>query len=71
MPCETEMWQHAKNATNHCAHPAIVHCIECRGGICSAHIVECEECNLFVCSDCEPEHYREHFRKEVQMRLAS
>jgi len=47
MPCETEIWKHAKNSTTECARPPIVHCVECRGGICSAHIIECEVCNLF------------------------
>lgn len=64
MPCETEFWQHAKNSSTSCPHPAIVHCIDCQLGICSAHIIECEECNLFVCSDCEAEHMANHVRRE-------
>jgi predicted sulfurtransferase len=67
MPCETEMWQHAKNVTSACAHPAIVHCLECRAGICSAHIIECEVCEMFICSDCEPEHQRNHEKLQRQV----
>ena len=72
MACESvEFWQSAKNATNQCPHPALVHCLECRAGICSAHIIECDECNLFVCSDCAGEHMANHVRAERQLLRAS
>lgn len=69
MACgDQEFWQHAHNASNHCPHPPIVHCEECRVGICSAHIVECEICEYFVCQDCSAEHAREHKREEQKNR---
>jgi predicted sulfurtransferase len=67
MPCEIEFWQHAKNATTMCPHPAIVHCSDCRVGLCSAHILECEVCEHFICSDCQPEHERQHKLAERQL----
>jgi hypothetical protein len=71
MPCETEIWKHAKNSTTECARPPIVHCVECRGGICSAHIIECEVCNLFLHQHCAFEHYKEHERLTRQMGNAA
>lgn len=71
MACETEMWIHAKNVTTHCPHPALTNCFDCRVGLCSSHIVECEECNLFICRDCAPEHQRQHERAARQVRKAS
>lgn len=68
MACETEMWLHQKNVTTLCPHPAIVHCEDCRAGLCSSHIVECETCGHFICHDCAAEHYREHRRKETELR---
>lgn len=68
MACGQQMWLHARNNTNACPHPEVAHCTECRGELCSAHIVECETCNHFVCSDCAPEHYRNHRRKETALR---
>ncbi len=68
MACETEMWLHQKNVTNLCPHPPIVHCADCRCGICSAHIIECEICEAFLCSDCVLEHYRQHELKARQVR---
>jgi len=60
MPCGQEMWIQARNSTDACPHPPIVHCVECRIGICSAHIIECEVCEYFVCADCVVEHYKNH-----------
>jgi hypothetical protein len=71
MACGQEMWIQARNSTNHCAHPAITNCIECRAELCSAHIHECEVCNLYVCSDCVIEHYKEHERNTRQLGAAA
>lgn len=71
MPCGQEMWIQARNFTDACNHPPIVHCVECRAGICSAHIIECDECGYFVCRDCVREHAREHERRERQLLRAS
>ncbi len=71
MPCGQEMWIQARNATNACAHPGITNCIECRSELCSAHIHECEVCNLYVCPDCVVEHYKEHERNSRQVGHAA
>ncbi len=64
MACGQEMWIQARNFTDACPHPGITNCIECRAELCSAHILDCEVCNLFVCADCAPEHARMHERNE-------
>jgi hypothetical protein len=71
MACETEMWLHAKNVTTFCPHPALTFCTDCRIGLCSSHIVECEICDMFLCQDCTSEHYRNHERLARQTGRAS
>ncbi len=71
MACGQEMWIQARNVTNACAHPPIAMCADCRDNLCSAHIIDCEICEAFVCSDCVLEHYRQHELKARQMRRAS
>jgi predicted sulfurtransferase len=71
MPCGQEMWLQARNSTDACPHPPIVICSVCRGELCSAHIIECEVCEDFICSDCQAEHYRQHELKARQLRRAS
>ena len=66
MACETQM-----SVTSFCSHPAITFCQSCRCGLCSAHILECEICEAFLCQDCEREHYRQHELKARQMGRAS
>ena len=58
MPCDQEMWIHAKNSTTLCPHPAIAFCAGCGIGLCSSHIVECEECRQYFCRECIAEHAR-------------
>jgi hypothetical protein len=71
MPCEQEIWLTANRSNSHCPHPAIVHCTQCRAGICSAHIHECEVCEDFICEPCKSEHYRQHELKARQLGRAS
>lgn len=71
MPCGHPAWLHARNSTDCCPHPGITNCIECRSDLCSAHIIECEVCDMFVCSDCVFEHYREHERNTRQIGHAA
>jgi len=42
--------------TNTCPHPAIGECVRCRIGLCSVHIVQCEDCNQVFCRECAREH---------------
>lgn len=64
MPCEIEMWTHAKNSTTMCPRPAITNCANCLGGLCSSHIVECAVCGCFICAECQPEHQALHLDPE-------
>lgn len=71
MCCGQPSWLQARNSTDACPHPGLTNCLNCRAELCSAHIIECEDCNLYLCSDCFPEHHREHERRERQVRRAS
>jgi hypothetical protein len=63
MPCEQKL----PNGQP-CPHPAIFHCSECRIGLCDPHTFECDTCNLFLCSDCLPEHRRKHLEQENRLK---
>lgn len=72
MPCGQEMWIQARNSTNACPHPGITNCVECRAELCSAHIAgECEVCEMYVCTDCAIEHYKEHDRISRELGYAA
>jgi hypothetical protein len=71
MCCGQEAWIQARNSTDACCHPPIANCIECRAELCSAHLQECEVCELYICRDCAREHYREHELRARQLRRAS
>jgi len=58
----------AVHSTDLCPHPSITVCSDCRVELCSAHLLECEECNHFLCRDCIAEHIREHQRYEQALR---
>jgi hypothetical protein len=57
MPCEITTYEHG---TTLCQHPAIAECCDCRVGLCSAHIFECDRCDATVCPDCKLDHLRGH-----------
>lgn len=64
--CETIIGV-SRNKPLPCPHPALAHCGECRAGLCSGHLVECEVCNLYFCRDCITAHSQEHVRIEQQI----
>jgi len=71
MACGHEPWIQARNSNEACFHPPIAHCTQCRAELCSAHLIECEICEHFICSDCVVEHYKEHERKTRQIGRAA
>lgn len=67
MPCEIELFVSANRKTL-CPHPAITSCSDCRIGLCSSHIVECDVCELFLCPDCIVQHKYQHELAEQKLR---
>ena len=71
MACSSPSWRHARNATTLCPHPAITSCAECEQPLCSAHIVECDVCGRFLCSECSAEHSHEVQQQQHTQRVAA
>jgi hypothetical protein len=57
MPCEITTHEHG---TTLCQHAAIAECCDCRAGLCSAHIIDCDLCGGKLCADCLFDHTLRH-----------
>lgn len=66
MPCEIVVYD--SGAETLCPHPPAAHCSDCRAQLCSAHIVECSVCELFICGDCITDHRFQHDLAEQKLK---
>jgi hypothetical protein len=69
MPCEIVV--NAYGSSTLCPHPAIAECADCGIGLCSAHIVECDVCELLLCKDCIPDHIYKHDLAEKKLKAGA